>query len=111
MAYSMDLRERVVSAVDDGESVAAVARRFVISWPTVRDWRDRAARGELEPRKQGPKGPRKLTGKDDMVMRQLIAVKPGITVKELMPQLSVVVVESTVCRRLKRLGLSLKKSR
>ena len=44
-------------------------------------------------------------------MRRLIAVKPGITAKELMPQLSVVVVESTVCRRLKKLGLSLKKSR
>ena len=111
MTYSMDLRERVVMAVNDGGSTAAVARRFAITRPTVRDWRDRAERGELEPRKPGPKNPRKLVKKDDELIRQLIAVKPGITAKELMPQLSVVVVESTVCRRLKKLGLSLKKSR
>ena len=111
MTYSMDLRERVVAAVNDGESTTEVARRFAVSRPAVREWRDRAERGELEPRKPGPKGPRKLTKKDDKLMRRLIAVKPGITAKELMPQLSVVVVESTVCRRLKKLGLSLKKSR
>ena len=111
MTYSMDLRERVVRAVKDGPSIAAAARRFAVSRPTVRNWRDRAERGELEPRNPGPKGPRKLTKKDDELMRQLIAAKPGITAKELMPSLSVVVVESTVCRRLKRLGLSLKKSR
>lgn len=111
MTYSMDLRERVVVAVNDGESVTMVARRFAVARPTVRDWRDRAGRDDLKPTKPGPKGPRKLTRADDELMRQQIAVRPGITAKELMPQLSVAVVESTVCRRLKKLNLSLKKSR
>ena len=44
-------------------------------------------------------------------MARLIEVRPGIPAKEWVTQLSVVVVESTVWRRLKKLGLSLKKSR
>ena len=111
MGYSMDLRERVVAAVNQGETIAAVARRFSVSRPAVRDWRDRAERGELEVGKPGPKGPRKLTAADDRLMREQIAARPGVTAKELMPMLSVSVVESTVCRRLIKLGLSLKKSR
>lgn len=111
MAYSMDLRERVVAAVNHGEAIAGVARRFSVSRPAVRDWRDRACRNELVAGKPGPKGPNKLTEDDDRMMRDQIAKRPGITAKELMPMLSVSVVESTVCRRLKGLGLSLKKSR
>ena len=111
MGYSMDLRERVVAAVKEGQTISVVARRFSISRPAVRDWRDRAGRDELAAGKPGPKGPMKLTASDDRLMREQIAKRPGITAKELMAMLSVSVVESTVCRRLKRLGLSLKKSR
>jgi len=111
MAYSMDLRQRVVAAVESGGSIASVARRFSVSWPTVRDWRDRARRGELEPGTPGPKKPIKLTAEDERRMRQAVAQQPGITAKQLMARLGVPVVESTVCRALKRLGLSLKKSR
>ena len=110
MTYSMDLRQRVVAAVANGDPIAGVARRFSISRPTVSDWRDRAGQGDLEPGKPGPVHPTKLTEADDRVMRQQVAARPGITAKELMPMLSVSVVESTVCRRLKRLGRSLKKN-
>lgn len=111
MAYSMDLRERVVAAVGAGDSVAAVARRFGIQRSTVRDWRARHGRGGLAPGVPGPKGPVKLTPADEAVMRERVAARPGITAVELMPMLGVVVVESTVCRALRRLGLRLKKSR
>ncbi len=111
MGYSMDLRERVVAAVKEGQTISVVARRFSVSRPAVRDWRDRAERDELAAGKPGPKGPRKLTPQDDALMREQIAKRPGITAKELMPMLGVSVVESTVCRRLIKLGLSLKKSR
>lgn len=111
MTYSMDLRQRVVAAINNGESIAAVARRFDVSRPAVRDWTSRAQRGELTPGVPGPKGSTKLTLADDDLMRQQVAQRPGITAKELIPKLSVAVVESTVCRRLKKLGLSLKKSR
>lgn len=111
MAYSMDLRERVVSAVNSGEPVAVVARRFQVARPTVRDWRDRAAQGVLEPGVSGPKSPTKITPEDDQLMRDMIAQRPGITANELRAMLSVEVAECTVCRRLKKLGLTLKKSR
>ena len=107
----MDLRVRVVAAVEDGESMTSVARRFSVGWCTVRDWRDRARRGELEPKTTGPKGPIKLTEADEQLMRERVAKQPGITAMQLIPWLSVEVVESTVCRALKRMNLSLKKSR
>lgn len=110
MTYSMDLRERVVAAVEAGEAIAVVARRFDVARPTVRDWRDRARRGELTAGVPGPKGPVKLTDDDDRLMRERVAQRPGITAMQLIPLLSVAVAECTVCRRLKRLGLRLKKS-
>lgn len=110
MTYSMDLRERVVAAVNGGDAIAAVARRFNVSRPTVRDWRDRAARDGLAPGVPGPKGPIKLTAADDRVMREAVAARPGITALELRPLLSVQVAECTICRRLIKLKLSLKKS-
>lgn len=111
MTYSMDLRERVVAAVESGEAIAEVARRFKVTRPTARDWRDRARVGTLAPSKPGPKEPIKLTPADDAVMREQVAARPGVTANELIPLLSVVVVESMVCRRLKKLNLNLKKSR
>ena len=109
MTYSMDLRERVVAAVNNGEAIAVVARRFSVARPTVRDWRDRAACDALTPGVPGAKGPVKLTPADDRVMREAVATRPGITALQLQPLLSVSVVESTICRRLKKLGLTLKK--
>lgn len=111
MTYSMDLRERVVEAVEAGEKIGTVARRFSVAWHTVKDWLNRARHGQLEPEKPGPKGPIKLTEPDDEVMQQQVKANPGITAIELIPLLSVEVEECTVCRRLKKLGLSLKRSR
>lgn len=111
MTYSMDLRERVVAAVEDGQAIASVAQRFAVSRPTVRDWRERARRGVLAAGVPGPKGPIKLTEDDDRLMRQQVAARPGVTARQLIPLLSVAVAECTVCRRLRRLGLTLKKSR
>lgn len=104
MAYSMDLRRRVVSAVDDQTSTTLMSRPFRVARSTVRDWVERDRRGVLTPNTTGPQGPMKLTA-------DAVAAEPGITAKQLMPMLSVDVVESTVCRALKRLGLSLKRSR
>ncbi len=110
MAHSMDLRLRVLWALDDAQSIARVARRFVVARSTVRDWRDRRAADRLEPGVPGPKDHVKLTDADVQLMRDQIDQQPGITAKQLIPLLSVTVVESTVCRALKKMGLSLKKS-
>lgn len=111
MAYSMDLRERVVDALHNGESVAAVARRFAISRPAVDAWRKRSERDALAPDKTGPKSPTKITPQDDQLMLDEIVKNPGITANALRERISVEVAECTVCRRLKKLGLTLKKSR
>lgn len=112
MAYSMDLRLKVLTAVDRGESEASVARRFEIGERTVRRFkRLRRESGSVAPRKTGPRKPTKITEADDQVMRDAVATRPGITAMELIPMLGVTVVECTVCRRLKKLGLTLKKSR
>lgn len=112
MAYSKDLRLKVIAAVEGGESRAAVAKRFDIGERSVRRFIQRLGRtGDLSASKTGPKGPMKLTPDDDTLMRQQVRLKPGITAWELVEMLGHKVVISTVCRRLIQLGLALKKSR
>lgn len=112
MAYSKDLRLKVLAALDRGESQAAVARRFDIGKRTVRRFKGRRDQtGDVAAYKTGPREPVKLTPEDDALMRRQVQLKPGITAKELTAMLDHKVVLSTVCRRLIALGLSLKKSR
>jgi len=112
MVHSIQLRKKVLAALDRGESAASIARRFEIGERTVYRLQQRRRAGRpIEPDKCGPRRPTKLTPADDAVLREQIRLRPGITAQELIPQLGVEVAISTVCRRLKRLGLSLKKSR
>jgi transposase len=109
MAYSMDLRRRAVDALKRGESAAAVARRLEVSAKSVLRWRRRDASGRLPRERTGPKRPIKLTEADDRLMIAEVTRRPGVTANELRPLLSVDVAECTVCRRLKKLGLRVKK--
>lgn len=111
MAYSMDLRLKVLAALDRGESQASVAQRFELGLRTVKRFKARRDAGRVEADKTGPKLPIKLTPEDDQRMRDAIARRPGITLRELQAVVGVPVAESTICRRLKKLGLTLKKSR
>lgn len=109
--YGLDLRRKIVAALEQGHPVASVARRFDVDQKTVRAYRRRAAAGDLAPGTPGPKQPTKLTDADLRLMREHVAANPGVTLRELRGMLSVHVAESTVCRALKRLNLSFKKSR
>jgi len=112
MAYSMDLRLKVLEAVDRGGSVRVVADRFGISTDTVRDYRRRRdEHGEPVRLKTGPKEPIKLTPADDEVIHRMIAEDAGVTLNQIRAELNVDVAESTVSRRVRKLGYSLKKSR
>ena len=44
-AYSLDLRERIVAALEEGASVVSVAQRFSVGERTVRTYRARAKVG------------------------------------------------------------------
>lgn len=59
----------------------------------------------------GSESPTKLTPEDDATMLALIEADPGFTLNAIRQRLSVEVAESTVCRRLQKLGVSLQKSR
>lgn len=109
MTYSMDLRERVVAQLEAGETIAAVARRFSVSRPTVRNWRERARHDALHPQVPGPRRPHKLTEADDQQLRYYAASKRPVTARELAGMLSVPVTVATVYRRLNRLNLRLNK--
>ena len=108
MAYSMDLRLKVLAALDRGASQASVARRFDLGLRTAKRFKARRDAGRVEPDKTGPKLPKKITPDDDRLMRHMIAKRSGITANELRAMLSVEVAECTVCRRLKKLSLTLK---
>ncbi len=112
MAYSMDLRRKVLTAIDRGEKEVSVAARFEIAPRTVRYLKQRRRlTGDVLPGKPGPKGYIKLTDADLRTLRREVAKNPGVTLRELQGRLSVKVAESTVCRALQKLGLSFKKSR
>ena len=109
-AYSIDLRQKVVSAVDRGEPKSSVAKRYEISAKTVDRWIRRRDAGQLKADRSGPKGPTKLREADDQVLLSALADEPGLTLGQLSEKLSVKVVNSTICRRLQKLELSFKKS-
>lgn len=104
-----------MAALDRGERAEEVAARLEVHATTVRAWRRARAGGRLEPQKVGAKSiPTKLTPGDVEAMRGWVAERPGITLREMVERLEARgtrVVESTVHRALKKLGLTFKKSR
>lgn len=106
--YSKDLRERVLAAVDAGESIAGVARRFSVSRPTIHSWlRLRKDTGALQPREREPSG--RVLDKHRKRIEQRLQEKPGLTLKELQTKLKLPVSVSTVCRALQAWKLTYKK--
>jgi transposase len=81
-AYSSDLRQRVLDAIDGGLSTHKAAKRFDIGVATAvrwhRAWRDH---GEREARKQGPKGGGKLDPHEVFILG-LVEAEPDITLVE-----------------------------
>jgi len=111
MLIPIETRKKMLAAVERGEPIVAVARRFEVSERGLHKLIKRCKeRGTIEPLKPGPKKPIKLTPTDDKVMLSMIKADPGVTLREIAERLGGKVVESTLSRRLRRLGVSLKKS-
>jgi transposase len=70
-AYSMDLRERIVAARQQGESVERVAHRFGVCSKTVRVYEKRASQGRLSPTPRPGKA-RRLRECDNQALRALV---------------------------------------
>jgi transposase len=86
--YSLDLRERVVAAVEAGQSCRAVAKTFGVSVSSVVKWRQRErATGSPAAKPMGGKRPVLLAGQHAFIMER-IEIKPDITIRGLMAELA-----------------------
>jgi transposase len=111
--YSVDLRRRIVSAVEEGMSKAQAARTFSVSLSSVKRYVEKAGSGEsLVPKKRPGSAP-KL---DEKAMR-LLAVdleeRPYATLQERCDYIETMtglsVSRSTLCRAIARIGPTRKK--
>ena len=111
--YSLDLRDRVITAIEAGHSQSAVARllkigrrtvvRYVGLWQTT---------GQVEPKKFGGHKKHKLVVHADKV-KELIKLEPDQTVAELQAKLekaSIKVSASAINRFLKVSKITYKKN-
>lgn len=110
--YSNDLRERVVGAVEGGESCRLVAARFGVSVSSVVKWSQRYRRtGSVAPAKMGGYRRPILEPHRGFVIARLEAV-PHLTLHQLKDELAargVVVSHTAVWTFLRREGLRFKK--
>ena len=111
--HLVELRERAVSLVEQGNTHTEAARRLCVSIKFVNDMvRLKRETGSLAPKPQGNPGRGKLTGVTGWVQNR-IAAQPDLTIDELTADLAtehgVKVHRSSVGRLLLRLGLSHKK--
>jgi transposase len=112
-AYSLDLRERICAACDEGiETRQEVAERYGVSRSFVQKLLRRRLSGSIEPRPRG-RGPTPLIGDQDRRrLSELVKQKPDATLAELRVRLAEVggvgVSAPTLCRALRALRLVLK---
>lgn len=110
-AYSMDLRRRVLAACDAGRGTKTVAELFGVSPSWIRRLKQRRREwGTIKPLPRNSGRKPKLTGSDRERLAALVADQPDATLQELRERLGTAVDLSTVCRALRALGLTLKKS-
>src|SRR5882672_8513149 len=110
-AYSTDLRERILSAVERRKgSLRELADLFLVSLSTiVRLLRRHRVSGSLLPKPHAG-GPCPLLDADaEQRLRDLVREQPDATLAELQERLGIPCSLSTLCRALQRLGLSRKK--
>lgn len=115
-AYSLDLRERIVAACDEGSMTnAEVAEAYGVGrWFVQKLLRQRRETGSLAPLARGS-GPDPLLGEKELkAVRKLSGQHRDATLDELRGALTKgggpAVSRPTLCRALRKLGLPLKKS-
>jgi transposase len=114
-AYSLDLRQRVVAAYEQGQSsISEVAEQFRVSTYFVkkmlRQWRQTS---DLAPRPHGGGKPASLSARQRQLLKRKVKAQGDISLAELQQALleeeSLSVHLSTISRALSSLGLPRKK--
>jgi len=114
-AFSIDLRERIVFAYENGEgTLDEIAELFAVSRRSVaRLLQQKRESGSLEPRPHGGGCPKALDEAKRKLLRRQVAQRSDATLVELQAylqtQAQTQVHVSTVCRALQHLGLGRKK--
>jgi transposase len=110
-AYSQDLRQRVLDAVERKEgSIRQIARRFVVSLSfVVRLLQAHRRTGSIRPKPHGGGHPAALAPADLERLRELIVQRPDATLEECRQHLGVDCSTMTIARALSKLGLPRKK--
>jgi transposase len=111
-AYSQDLRERVVGAVERGQSCRSVAATFGVSVASVVKWAQRfRATGSAAAFKMGGRRPYALAGERDWLLAR-IAAAPDLTLRAIVAELAargIVVSYFAVWHFFEHEGISFKK--
>ena len=111
---SLDIRKRIVAAVEDGASCRAAAQRFAVSESAAIKLVERWERtGSLEPGQMG--GHRRFAlAEHGELVRELLTAQPDQTLDELLDRLvsrGIAVGRTSVHRYLSAIGLTRKKRR
>jgi transposase len=116
-AYSLDLRQRVVAAYENGvETILEVAERFEVSDSFIKKLlRRKRTTGDIAPIGHRGGQPRRLSDKHRKWLLKTVLAEPDITLGELQERLlgekNLRVSVPTLCRALQALNLRRKKSR
>jgi transposase len=87
--YSLDLRERVVSALEEGMSTRQAAALFSVGIATAGTWgRLKRSQGDVRPAKQGKPTGSVLDAHEDFILGGL-RDKPDTTLDEMVERLAV----------------------
>jgi transposase len=112
-AYSMDLRERVLSYDQEKTTSRELANKYNISYSTINDWRRKKKEtGDFKPKKMGGHSGSKLND-FEMEIRGLIKNQCDITLEEIKNEMNKIGVETSVpaiSRFLQKLKITRKKN-
>ena len=114
--YAVELRERVVAAMEKGMSREEAAELFAVGVATAYRWkRLKRENGSVDPKPHGGGRPSSLGEKGHEALSQIVQQKADRTIAELARALTArvkkVISTSAVARGLKKLSLTRKKKR
>src|SRR5262245_57036207 len=110
VAYSMDLRERVIKDADAGLSTNELAARYHVRVPWVNALKQRRREtGSIAPRPRTKFRHRVLEGQEDR-LRGLVNAQPDATLAELRDAVGTTAALATIWRELNQLDLTVKKT-
>jgi transposase len=114
-AYSVDLREKIVAAVERGMSKAQAARTFGVSATSVKRYVKLQKDGKTLTPGKAPGMKSKLDASGMRLLEEDLRARPALTYQKratlLCELLGIRVSKSTICRAIKRLGYTRKKDR